>query len=388
MALCELAATRGEAADDGRSIERSIALDPWDAKLRDDLGQYYAFIEQKPELAITSYQAAVKKNPHVADYWLDLGNAYFAVGETAKQNEVLRRAMAADPNSPQITRQVANAYFMGGNNRAALEMYKKVLAESPWDYESTLQICWQATHDLSVMSEILPAKPDAHLAFLKILTEEGRVEEAEMMWPKLMGLQKHFEAATAGPYIEYLIQGNEIEAAHAAWQDLGRVDANFRRYTSSSDGLVVNGEFEQKVTNMGFDWRLGPSPHVTITVDAEQAHNGTRSLALTFDGEAVADTGLSQLIAVEANTAYTFNAFVKDDLFTARGPQFVIREAGSKATLMRSQELLGSADWTEVRGEFKTGPTSKLLALRMLREPGVERIKGRLWVDDVSVRRE
>jgi hypothetical protein len=387
VAICELAAVRWEAANDGRSIEQSIALDPWDAKLRDDLGQYYAFMEQKPELAIASYEAAVKKNPHVADYWLDLGNAYFAVGDIARQDEALKRAMATDPKSPGMTRQVGNAYFMAGNNRAAFEAYKKVLAESPWDFESTLQICWQATHDLDVMSEVLPAKPEAHLTFLKILTDEGRMEEAESMWPKLIGLQKPFEARSAGPFIEYLIQGNEIEAAHNAWLGLGRVDPNFRPYTNTPDGLVVNGGFEQKVTNMGFDWRLGASPHVIAATDAQQVHGGHRSLAVTFDGEAVSDTGLSQLIPVEANTAYTFSGFVKDDLSTARGPQFVVREADSNVTLMRSEELLGLGDWTEIRGEFKTSASTKLVTLRIVREPGVERIKGMLWVDDVSVRR-
>lgn len=389
VAAAELVANRTEAADDGRSIGRSILLDPWDAKLRDDLGQYYAFIERKPEMAIGSYEAAVKMNPHVADYWLDLANAYFSTSATPQEREALRRAFAADPNSPGIARQVANAYLMAGDTPAALQMYKKVLATGSWDIESTLQICWQGTHDLNAMSEVLPANPEVHLAFLKILTDEGRVQEAEQMWPKLIGLQKRFDPVSAAPYLEYLIQANEIESARSAWRDLALVDSNFRQYTTSEDSLVVNGGFEQKVTNTGFDWRFGNAPHAVLTVDSEHAHSGTRSLSITFDGEAASDTGLLQLIPVEANSTYTFAAFARDDeLFTARGPRFVISDVHSDAPLLRGEELLGTVDWTEFSGTFKTSAMTKLIAIRISRGPATERISGKLWVDDVSVRRQ
>jgi len=140
---------------------------------------------------------------------------------------------------------------------------------------------------------------------------------------------------------------------------------------------------------MGFDWRYDVHPHIALALDAEQSHEGSRSLSMTFDGEKVVDTGLSQSIAVDANTRYNFSAYMKtDDIFAAHGPQVVISDAYTKNPLLLTEELLGTTSWRQVRGSFETGQSTDLVSLKIMRAPGAERITGRLWIDDVVIKKQ
>jgi hypothetical protein len=389
VAVCAMLASRLESSDELQAIKRAIALDPWNAKYRDDLGQYYMFREQRPDLAIPPYQSTVKMNAHVADYWLDLASAYSATGAGDQQKFALERALQVDPNTPIVLRQVANAFFARGDVHQAAGMYRHLLQNDRWETESTLQICWQGTHDLDVMSEVLPTVPRVHLVFLKMLIGEGRTEEAELMWPRLVALQLPFEPALAESYIDYLIAQRDVKHARGAWEDLGGMDPHFRPYLSSAGNLVVNGGFEEKIINMGFDWRYVVEPHAVLAVDTQQFHGGSRSLSVTFDGEAVVDTGLSQFIAVEANRRYAFTAYARaDDISAAQGPQFVISDAFTKDPLLQTEEILGASGWRQLSGSFQTGPNTNLVSLRIMRSPGAGRITGKLWIDDVAMLRQ
>ena len=389
IAARDLFAARLGASDDSQAIKRAIALDPGNAKYPNRLGQYFMFSEQRPDLAIPQYLSAATLNPHIPDYWLDLASAYSATGAGDQQKFALERALEVDPNTPIVSRQVANAFFARGDVHEAAGMYRHLLQNDRWETESTLQICWQGTHDLDVMSEVLPTVPRAHLVFLKMLIGEGKTEEAELMWPRLIALQLPFEPALAEPYIEYLMAQGDVKHARGAWEDLGGLDPHFRPYLSSAGNLVVNGGFEEKIINMGFDWRYVVEPHAVLAVDTEQFHGGSHSLSITFDGEAVVDTGLSQSIAVEANKRYAFTAYARaDDISAAHGPLFVISDAFTKDPLLQTEEILGASGWRQLSGSFQTGPNTNLVSLRIMRAPGAGRITGKLWIDDVAMVRQ
>jgi hypothetical protein len=170
--------------------------------------------------------------------------------------------------------------------------------------------------------------------------------------------------------------------------DPGHGDARFAALLGSAGNMVVNGGFEEKILNMGFDWRYVEAPHVVIGVDTDQFHGGRRSLSIAFDGGAVTDAGITQLISVDENTTYNFSAYAKaDDISAAHGPQFVISDADTNNQLFLSEELLGTAGWKLFSGSFRTGANTNLVSLKIIRITSEEPIKGRLWIDDVAVSR-
>jgi tetratricopeptide (TPR) repeat protein len=389
IAVRDYVAYRFASTEQPYALKKAIALDPANAGYRNRLGYYVMFSEQRPDLAIPQYKSAVALNPHIAEYWLDLASAYASTGAGEQQERALERALEVDPNTPQISREVANAYLIRGDLQKALRMFRVLLQTAPLETEPTLQICWQVTHNIDTMNDILPPIPDVYLAFLKLLTGEGNTVAAENIWPRLVALQQPFDPQLATPYFEYLIAQHDVDAAHTAWNDLARIDPAMRPYRASAASLVANGGFEEKPLNMGFDWRYEVHPHVTLALDAEQSHEGRRSLSITYEGEKVVDSGLSQFIAVNPNTNYHFSSYVKtEDIFAAHGPQFVISDAYTKSSLLLTEEVLGTISWRQVSGSFRTGPSTNLVLLKIIRAPDAGRITGRLWIDDVVLARE
>ena len=62
------------------SLQRAIALDPWNADYRNHLGRYFSLVARDPGAAIAPFRAAVQLDPHAARYWFDLASAYQVLG--------------------------------------------------------------------------------------------------------------------------------------------------------------------------------------------------------------------------------------------------------------------------------------------------------------------
>jgi len=389
IAVRDYVAYRLAASQQGHAIEQAVDLDPSNAEYHHSLGSYFMFLGQRPDLAIPRYKSAVTLNPHNSDYWLSLASAYASAGAGEQQKLALERAVEVDPNTPEVGWEVANAFLFRGDLRKSFTIFRHLLQTDLQHIEPALKICWHATYDIDMMSEVLPRAPIAYFEFLKLLIVEGKTDAAEKTWSRLVTLQQPFDPQLATPYLEYLIARHDVDHAYAAWNDLGRIDPGFRPYLTSAENLVVNGGFENKILNMGFDWHYVDEPSAAASLDTEQFHGGNRSLSVIFDGQKVVDAGLSQLIAVSANTRYHFSVYAKtDDIFAAHGPQFVISDAYTKNPLLLTEELLGTTNWRLVSGSFKTGPRTDLLSLKIMRAPGAERITGRLWIDDVVLVRQ
>ncbi len=381
-------AYRLASSEEHHAIEQAIALDPSNAGYRNRLGSYFMFSERRPDLAIPQYESAVALNPHDAEYWLALASAYVSTGAGERQQLALERAVEVEPTTPQVSWEVANAFLIRGDLPKAFRIFRSLLQTDSPQIEPTLQMCWHATYDIDLMSKVLPPTPTVYLEFLKLLTAEGQTDAAEKTWSRLVALQQPFDPQLATPYLEYLIAQHDVDHAHAAWDDLGRIDPRFRPHLSSAKNLVVNGGFEEKILNMGFDWRYVVEAPAALALDTEQFHGGSHSISVIFNGQAVVDSGLSQFIAVDANTRYNFSAYVKtDDIFAAQGPQFVISNAYTKNPLLLTEELLGTTSWRPVMGSFKTGPGTDLVSLKIMRTDP-ERITGRMWIDDVVLTRQ
>lgn len=390
VAVCDYVAYRLSASEQPHEMEQAIALDPSDAGYHDRLGEYFMYSDLRPDLAALQYRSAVALNPHIAEYWLDLASAYASTGAGEQQARALEQAHQVDPTTPEVSWQVANAFLSRGDLQKAFGMFRIVLQTDPLRARPALRVCWYTTHDLKMMMDVLPPLPSVYLEFLKLLIDERQTGPAEEIWSQLVAVRQPFDPQEATPYFDYLISEHHIDRAQTAWNDLGRLDPGFRPYLRSAENLAVNSGFEEKLLNMGFDWRYKDSPHVTLALDAEQFHQGRRSLSIAFDGEAVTDTGLSQFVAVEPNTRYDLSAYVKtDNIFAAQGPQFVISDAYTqKPPLLLTEELLGTSDWRQVSGSFKTSPSTDLVSLKIIRPTGASPITGKLWVDDVIVMRE
>ena len=103
-------------------------------------------------------------------------------------------------------------------------------------------------------------------------------------------------------------------------------------------------------------------------------------------GEMPAEAGIFQFIPVKPNSEYEFSGeWRAEDLDTASGPRFSITDAYSNASYVLTDDTLGTTPWRLQQARFQTGPNTNLLLLRIVRQPAAPLIRGKLWIDDLTL---
>lgn len=365
------------------SLQRAVRLDPTNADYRNHVGRYYALVARDPATAIEPYRAAVQLNPHAARYWFDLASAYQVLGDVSNQTWALERAIQADPATPDVAWEAANFFLVQGEDQKALHEFRVVLDNEPTLAGAAIQFCWRINPDADVLlRDVVPARPEAYIAFLNLLLNKQESAAAAKVWAALIATPQPFELRYVYGYIQYLFDHKDVDQARLVWQQ-ATPRFGLSAYVPSSRNLVVNGDFSLDVLNGGFDWQYEKQQSVTLTLDPSDFHGGHRSLLITFDGPGVRDAGIRQFIAVQPNTLYEFAGYYKNgELEGAGGPHFTLQDAYTRDVLYDSDELKEAGFWKSATGEFTTGADNRLLVLRVRRLPEGSPIRGKLWVDD------
>jgi tetratricopeptide (TPR) repeat protein len=387
FALRAFLAAHLAATPDMSNLNQAVRLEPSNAEYRELLGRSLALSGVSLDKSISQYWAAIHLNPYEARYWLDLAGAYQVAGRVKEQGESVEHAVEADPTTPHVAWEAANFFLVQGDNERALRYFRVVLANDPEAVDLALQLCWRATGDANrILDQALPPRPDLYLSFLRLLVSRQEVAAAENVWNHLIALNQEFSTKLAFPYFRLLIAKQEVAAAQTAWQQLAGVDHSLQPYLPSRENLIVNGGFEEKVLNGGFDWWYESNAHAELAIDTSEFYNGTRSLSVTFDGLNPADAGILQFVVVKPSTGYEFSAQSRtEDIQSASGPRFSIMDAYTNASYVLTDDLLDTNPWHEQHARFQTGPDTHLVLLRIVRQPGVPLIRGKLWIDDLRL---
>jgi len=380
-------AARLAAVPDVPHLRKAIRIEPANAEYRELLGRNLALSVANLDEAIASYQSAVHLNPYDARSWLDLAGAYQIAGRTGEQEDSVQRAVEADPSTPHVAWEAANFFLIQGDREKALRYFGVVMANDPQLVDPALQICWRATGDANqIVTQVLPRRPDLYLSFLHLLIAKQEVGAAENVWEHLIALNQEFSLKLAFPYFRLLLAKQEIAAAQNAWQQAATVDHSLQAYLPSRQNLVVNGGFEENILNGGFDWWYQSNPHAAVAIDSSEFSGGTRSLSITFDGQNADDAGIFQFIPVKPNTQYEFSAqYRSEELDTASGPRFSIADAYTGTSYVLTDDILGTNPWHPEQAQFHTGPNTKLVLLKIVREPANPLIRGKLWIDELKL---
>jgi tetratricopeptide (TPR) repeat protein len=380
-------ASRLATVPDVPNLQRAIRLEPANAEYLELLGQNLALSAANLDEAIANYRSAVRLNPYDARSWLDLAGAYQVAGRTNEQAESVERAVEADPNTPHVAWEAANFFLIQGDQEKALRHFGVVMANDPQLVDAALQICWRATGDATqIVTQVLPRRPDIYLSFLHLLIAKQEVAAAEYVWEHLIALNQEFSPKLAFPYFRLLLAKQEVAAAQTAWQQAASVNRSLQAYLPSRQNLVVNGGFEENILNGGFDWWYQSNPHAAVAIDTSEFSGGTRSLSITFDGQSADDPGIFQFIPVKPNTQYEFGVqYRSEELETASGPRFSIADAYTGTSYVLTDDILGTNPWHPEQAQFHTGPNTKLLLLKIVREPASPLIRGKLWIDELKL---
>lgn len=372
----------------------AIALDPDNAMYHAGLARALERSTQVPNLneVIQLYQQATRLSPYRARYWAELGGAYEHSDRLEQARDAYEHAQRLFPNSPEINWTLANFYLRQGEVEPALGALKKVVLGDAALRAAAFDLVWRAGVDASeIRASMLPPDPVVLLQYLSYLARRNHLDEAGAVWTQLIALNVPLVPRATFPYLDALLRDHKVAELKAAWRALEEQNPVVLRQRGFDTNLVTNGDFEGEILNGGLDWRVSAVEGVVVSIDSLVFFDGTRSLKIRLDGKHnVNYRHIVQYVPVQPDTSYRFMGYMRaEGVTTDSGPRFDIFDAYEISNLFLSTEsLVGTSGWAPQQLEFKTGPETTLLAIRIARPPSSKldnQIAGTVWVDRVSL---
>jgi hypothetical protein len=207
----------------------------------------------------------------------------------------------------------------------------------------------------------------------------------------LLELKLPSALAQSFPYLDALIQHRELDRLKDAWSSLCSRFPQEVCTRESKPNLITNGDFAFPLLNGGLDWRVIPVEGAAVNEDASVGVQGGKSLRINFDGTRNLDYGhVLQFVPAMPGSTYTFSAYMcAQGISTDSGPRFEVLDAYDPSKLFLSTEnATGTYDWAPHQLEFKTGPDTRLLIVKVARPPSRKfdnQLSGTVWIARVSL---
>jgi hypothetical protein len=378
-----------------KNLELAVKLDPGNAEYHLRLGRFYEYniADIQPDKAVEHFRRAIQLSPYDPRGWLDLATAVGFQGKTSEAALCLRRANFLAPNIPAYQWPIANFYLLQGDTDEAFRHFKAVLAGTSQYDRSVFDIAWKASGDPDkILEELIPRSLATEFSYLYYLLPLQRFTEAQAVWKRIVSEQEKFTPQQAAGYIDSLIQAHRPEQAFQVWMDVQRRGLLPGLTLGASENLITNGDFEAEPLNMGFDWHIVAVEGVYAGLDTATYHSPSHGLLVQFPGEQNLDyRQVYQYVKVSPRHAYRLQASMKTEgITTDSGPRLeVLDPYDSRALDKLTEDLVGSTDgWTSPMLDFKTGPKTELIMVRLTRLPSRKLdnlIGGKVWLDDVRL---
>jgi tetratricopeptide (TPR) repeat protein len=372
-------------------LERAVRLEPENAEAWYRLGRVRSVLLQDVPGSIAPIQRALALDPRHARYWLDLGLAYEYTGDTAARRNAIENALRFDSHDPDISWEAGNFLLVAGDTNQALRLFRITLEGDPTNKHlwRAILLSLRATNNdfARVLDQVIPLDPNVYIDFSNLAMTANRFDAADMIWSRMLGLDKRVRLDSTNRYFSSLIARNDSARARSAWNDLAKVNPELQPYTYS-DNLVVNGRFDNNILNAGFDWHYDRNDAAQLEIDDAGVHGGTHALLMTFTGQPVGELGLRQTIPVDGSECYEFSAFLRtSELEGVGGVQFQLRDLKTGRSYVQTESMTGTHGWEQRRQTFRTDPSTHFLELSIAHDRPLTAIRGRAWADDVLLTR-
>jgi len=385
-------------AADGTSAEeltRAVQLDPGNAEYHLRLARLalYSVAEADPELAREHLLRASGLSPRNVQVWLELSAAFGFQGDNEKAELFLRRADRMAPRIPAVQWVVGNFYLLQGNNNDAFKHFRVTL-DGTRRYDRILfRTAWKASEDgAKILTELIPPQINTEFAYLYYLLNENKPTEARAVWKRIAASPEKFDAGRAAGFVDWLLNARMPDDAGQVWSDLINKGLIPPTYKPTAQNLITNGNFEDDLLGAGFDWRIAKAESVEVYVDGSTSHSPSHSVRVKFSGKVNASFDrVYQHVRVEPSQKYRFQAYLKTEgITTDSGLRLRVLDYYAPTQLLEfSENFTGTTPtWSQVWLEFKTGPTTQLVLVSLVRSPSRKLdnlIAGTAWLDDVSL---
>jgi hypothetical protein len=252
-------------------------------------------------------------------------------------------------------------------------------------------LAWQV-FDGDVNKIATAACPTAtvRIEFATYLIGQAKVDDAMRVWRSINPADRKAQPDLDEAFKKALMQSKHFRAVLEVMRE---TDADPQ---GPAPEQFWNGGLERDIEptrEKSFYWLINSRPQVRIGIDTT-AHSGRGSLRIVFKSPNKLDNiEVAQAIVVTPDTQYHFECFLRtQDLTSGATPLVSILDATNDALLISSPPApSGTNDWQRISLDFKTGPKSDGIIMKLSRgscgENQVCPIFGTIWYDDFSLKR-
>jgi tetratricopeptide (TPR) repeat protein len=332
---------------------------------------------------------AVRSNPADGRSYALIAQIREGAGDIPGAEAAMRAASDAAPRRTDVQEEAAAFWIRRGNVEQALQHFDVALA-FPGEARTRL---------FPVLLNIADAEP-LRPAFGPLLARPVR------WWPEFFALAARNAARIDTLRALYAMQAdgpNELtpEALRAYLQRLQEEGLWLESYFAwlnslgrgplGTIGNLFNGSFELPISNLGFDWIVGSTPQVQITVASTYGATGGKALRVAFAGPRVRYRHLRQYLLLGPG-AYTVQGRARPDgLQATYGLQWAVYCLDAQEPLGTSERFVGSDQWRRFSFTFTVPERDCPVQMMQLELAGRVALdfeaKGAVWFDDLSVER-
>jgi len=344
-----------------------------------------------PAQAITYLSSAVRGNPTDGPTYAAIARLKEQSGELAAAEQAMQAAAQMAPRRVDVQLEAARFWFRRGDIARAMKHLDVVLT-----FGGSLRE--QIFPDLLKLAEDPATREIAHARLLK---------QRITWWPQFFSyaaakatsvetLRALFQMQAGGPnavtteglrvYLQRLQRENLWIESYLVWLN------NLRKDQLNAIGNLFNGGFEEKISNMGFDWIIAPASQVIIDTAPTSGATGHEALRVVFRGPRIQFQHVHQYLMLDPG-AYSLHGRVRpDNLETSEGIQWSIYCVGNAKALAHSQRFTGTDHWQHFTTQFQIPAQDCAVQMLRLELAGRSALdyeaKGAIWFDDISIARQ
>ena len=378
------------------AAQRAVSMGPDDPLTHWRMGQVsqkVLSLEQQAQ-AIGEYEKAVSLSPNDYRYWTSLGTAYEQIGETAKAEHALRRAVELAPAYAYPRWYLGNLLVRDGRYDEAFAELRLASKAEPEFQPQVFNLAWQIHQDdAQAIRKAIGDNSATQAQFAVYLIGMKRIDEGLKFWNEMSIEDRKANLASGQSIIATLKNEHRYHDALKVWNDIASESLR------TEVGRIFDSSFEEAGSygsDMPFGWQDRGAPQVAINIDANRSQKGGRSLHWVFQVRTnVGPVQVAQLVLVEPQTEYEFEGYVStENLESGSTPLIDIVDPVDEKTIVASAAApRGTNNWNHVNFTFKTGEKAEAVIVRIVRNSCVSEqtpvcpIFGSVWYDNFSIKR-
>lgn len=341
--------------------------------------------------SLTEYEATARLSPNNYFAWIELGRARERNGDIDGAESAFRRALELAPNYADVSWAYGNFLYRNSTDQIkAFDMIRLAAAVRPSYAGPAVTAALSAANgDVDAARGLIGDSPDINAALTQYFISQKSLDDAFKAWQRIPGERRSGDFATLGRTLAGQgINAGKYRLAAAVLAETGAVP-------SPMVETVTDGGFEGpvKLSDAGaFDWIIAAGTEPLISISSDRVHGGKASLWLVCNTNRASDfREIRQTIAVEPGKTYLLEAYYRSELRAASTFRFEVLNAADNAVLAASDPLGLNAEWTPLTVAFTAPNAVDGVIVRFIRDKCPSQIcaiNGKVWLDDISIRRQ